>query len=172
VSLRRLAQRRGCGLEKQPSLNLVSLMDIFTILVFFLMVNANEVEILETSTAIKLPDSISADSPENRISIEVSHDELLVQGQAIARIDEIMAEDSPHIEALITALHAVKDAAKDAAKDAKDARLAEGVEGKVTIMGDKALPYELLKRVMLSCQTANFTRIALAVNQVSEEGAA
>ena len=161
MSLRRLAQRRGSGADKPPGLNLVSLMDIFTILVFFLMVNANEVEILETSTAIKLPDSISEDSPENRVSIEVSHDELLVQGQAIASIDDIMAEDSPRIEALIIALHAVKDV--------PGAKL---TDGKVTIMGDKALPYELLKRVMLSCQTANFTRIALAVNQVKEEGAA
>lgn len=162
MSLRRLAQRRGSGVEKPPSLNLVSLMDIFTILVFFLMVNANEVEILETSTAIKLPDSVSEESPENRVSIEVSHDELLVQGQSIASVEDIMAEDSPHIEALIVALVAIKDAEKVTAGEA----------GKVTIMGDKALPYALLKRVMLSCQTANFTRIALAVNQVKEEGAA
>jgi biopolymer transport protein ExbD len=164
MSLRRLAQRRGSGAEKPPSLNLVSLMDIFTILVFFLMVNANEIEILETSTAIKLPDSISEDSPENRVSIEVSHDELLVQGQAIASINDIMADDSPLIDALVSAL--------DAAKNAPGAKFVEGEEGRVTIMGDEALPYELLKRVMLSCQTANFTRIALAVNQVREEGAA
>ena len=164
MSLRRLAQRRGSGADKPAGLNLVSLMDIFTILVFFLMVNASEVEILETSTAIKLPDSISEDSPENRISIEVSRDDLLVQGQAIASINDIMAEDSLLIDALITAL--------STAKNAPGVKFVEGEEGKVTIMGDKALPYELLKRVMLSCQTANFTRIALAVNQVTEEGAA
>jgi biopolymer transport protein TolR len=117
-----------------------------------------------------LPDSISEDSPGNRVSIEVSHDELLVQGQVIASIDDIMAEDSPRIEALITALHAAKEAAST--KLENGGKGANGEEGMVTIMGDKALPYELLKRVMFSCQTANFTRIALAVNQVSEEGAA
>lgn len=161
MSLRRLEQRRGRGAGKQPSLNLVSLMDIFTILVFFLMVNANEVEILETSTAIKLPDSVSEDSPEDRLSIEVSHDELIVQGEAIASIRDIMANDSPRIDILVATLQIAKIESG-----------ANFAEGKVTIMGDKALPYELLKRVMLSCQTANFTRIALAVNQISEEGAA
>ena len=161
MSLRRMEQRRGRGIDKPPSLNLVSLMDIFTILVFFLMVNANEVEILETSTAIKLPDSISEDSPEDRLSIEVSHDELIVQGEAIASVSEVMASDNPRIDILVHVLHA-----------AKTEPGTKYSAGKVTIMGDKALPYELLKRVMLSCQTANFTRIALAVNQVSEEGAA
>ena len=157
---RRLEQRRTRGAEKPPGLNLVSLMDIFTILVFFLMVNANEVEILETSTAIKLPDSVSEDAPEDRVSIEVSHDELIVQGISIASIKDVMASDTQNIEPLIAAL--------------AEARLESDLKtssGKVTIMGDKGLPYDLLKRVMLSCQTANYTHIALAVNQVSGEAA-
>lgn len=157
---RRLEQHRTRSAGKPASLNLVSLMDIFTILVFFLMVNANEVEILETTTAIKLPDSVSEDSPDDRVSIEVSQNDLIVQGKTIANITDIMATAEPRIDALIAALG--------------EARLDTSIEdsaGKVTIMGDKALPYELLKRVMLSCQTANFTHIALAVNQVSGEAA-
>ena len=41
-----------------------------------------------------------------------------------------------------------------------------GFVGSVTILGDKNLPYDLLKRIMFTCQQANFTKIALAVNQV------
>ena len=43
-------QRRGAQKKhsKTATLNLVSLMDIFTILVFFLMVNSSEVEVLQT----------------------------------------------------------------------------------------------------------------------------
>jgi biopolymer transport protein ExbD len=149
MSLRR--QRRGRA-EKSASLNLVSLMDIFTILVFFLMVNASEVEILETSTAIKLPDSTSEHDPDERVSIEVSNDELLLQGQVIAQVSDILARDEVMIEELVSELARQP--------------LNEDI-GKVTIMGDKALPYELLKRVMVSCQTANYRQIALAVNQVS-----
>jgi hypothetical protein len=36
----------------------------------------------------------------------------------------------------------------------------------VTIMGDRALPYWLLKKVMLTCQRTDFARISLAVNQL------
>lgn len=149
MSLRR--QRRGMA-EKSASLNLVSLMDIFTILVFFLMVNASEVEILETSTAIKLPDSTSEHDPDERVSIEVSNDELLLQGRVIAQVPDILARDELMIKELVSEL----------ARQPLHSDI-----GKVTIMGDKALPYELLKRVMVSCQTANYRQIALAVNQVS-----
>ena len=152
--------RRGSS-PKQPTLNLVSLMDIFTILVFFLMVNASEVEILETTTAIKLPDSISEDEPEERVSIEVSNNELLLQGVVIGTVPEILERNEPMINELVVELSKAQTVSADA-------------PGKVTIMGDKSLPYELLKRVMLSCQTANYRQIALAVNQVTtqnEEGA-
>ncbi len=153
MSLHRLRKQKS---ETPAGLNLVSLMDIFTILVFFLMVNASEVEILETSTAIQLPDSISEDEPEHRVSIEVSNDELLLQGEVIGYVPDILASKEPVIDVLVSELIQTDP---------------ENTEGKVTIMGDKSLPYELLKRVMVSCQTANYRHIALAVNQVAVEEA-
>ena len=55
---------RGKRLERKASeqrrggtLNLVSLMDIFTILVFFLLVNSAAVEVLPTPQAMTLPNS-------------------------------------------------------------------------------------------------------------------
>ena len=37
----------------------------------------------------------------------------------------------------------------------------------MTIMGDHELPYWLLKKVMLTCQQAEFAKISLAVNRLS-----
>lgn len=156
MSLRRLEQRRGRGENKQPGLNLVSLMDIFTILVFFLMVNANEVEVLEVSSAIKLPDSVSEDAPEDRVTIEINQDDLLFQGKPIASVSNIMQEADTNIAPLFGALQTLA--------------LSDADNRKVTIMGDQALPYALLKRVMVTCQSASFTHIALAVNQVGNGG--
>jgi len=34
-------------------------------------------------------------------------------------------------------------------------------------MGDKELPYWLLKRILLTCQTTDFAQVSLAVNKVS-----
>ena len=152
MNLRRMRRHEPAG---STGLNLVSLMDIFTILVFFLMVNASEVEILETSTAIKLPDSTSEEEPEHRVSIEVSNDELLLQGEVIARVSDILSTDDPVIAVLVKKLTEQE----------------RGVEsGSVTIMGDRTLPYELLKRVMHTCQQSGFTHIALAVNRAADEG--
>ena len=89
----RLQQRRAAQKKhgKAGALNLVSLMDIFTILVFFLMVNSSEVEVLQTSSKIKLPDSTSEQRPENQLVISISQDDLVLQGRPVARVDEIIA---------------------------------------------------------------------------------
>ena len=61
--------------RRGTSLNLVSLMDIFTILVFFLMVNSSEVEVLQSNSDIKLPDSSSEQRPKDRLTISVTANE-------------------------------------------------------------------------------------------------
>lgn len=150
---RRISQKRH---GKSASLNLVSLMDIFTILVFFLMVNSSEVEVLQSSTKIKLPDSTSEQRPENQLVISISEDDLVLQGRPVARVDEIIDPSVTVIDGLKTEL------------EYQAARKGEIPEGgfEITIMGDRELPYWLLKKVMLTCQTTDFARISLAVNKL------
>jgi biopolymer transport protein ExbD len=155
-----MKERRSLKKTKPASLNLVSLMDIFTILVFFLMLNSSQVEMLETSS-IKLPDSIAEKKPENRIVISISADDLIVQGRRVASVQEALRTADPLIEGLKTELDYQAGRRKQSGRD---------FVGAVTIVGDRNLPYELLKRIMTTCQQAEFTKIALAVNQVSGEG--
>jgi len=145
--------------SRAGSLNLVSLMDIFTILVFFLMVNSSDVEILETSAAIKLPDSIAEQRPEERLVIQVSQEALIVQGRQVADLTDLADDPAPEIARL-----------RDALLDYVSAAEAVPEGGfQVTIMGDHELPYWLLKRIMSTCQGADFARISLAVNYVERE---
>ncbi len=154
---RRSQQRHG----KSASLNLVSLMDIFTILVFYLMVNSSDVEVLQTNSAIKLPDSTADRRPDEQLMILVSHEDLIVQGRPVARVAEIR-------DPAVMVIAGLKDELEYQAQ-----RKGEMPEGgyAVTIMGDRELPYWLLKKVMFTCQTTNFARISLAVNklEVSDE---
>ena len=165
MSMARLKAHRMRS-QKPATLNLVSLMDIFTILVFFLMVNTGN-EVAQPGTAIKLPDSTARKHPQERIAILISADDVLVQGRKVASVKDIMASRQPMIAGLAAEL------AHQA--DRRRAHLANpaSFEGSVTIMGDRNLPYMLLKRVMLTCQQADFTRIALAVNRITgkEHGA-
>ena len=158
----RVKNRQNRKKTKTVMLNLVSLMDIFTILVFFLMLNSSKVEVLETSTAIKLPDSVSEQKPEDRVVISISLDDVLVQGIQVVSVQEAMLATDSIIAGLKTEL------------DRQAALRGQGDEtftGAITIMGDRTLPYELLKRIMRTCQYAEFTQIALAVNQIGGEGA-
>ena len=160
-AIRRERQKKA----KPATLNLVSLMDIFTILVFFLMVNSSDVEVLEASSNIKLPDSVAEQRPEDRLLISIENDDLIVQGSKVASISELMVSKEPMILELKAALE--REYEINAQGLAEQALLEEAV----TIMGDRKLPYELLKRIMLTCQAANYTKIALAVNQVGLKSA-
>lgn len=155
--------RRRRGNEKPPTLNLVSLMDIFTILVFFLMVNGSDSQVLDANSEIELPDSITEQNPEERVAIAVSADEVLVEGRKVAEVASALASETGIIAGLAEELN--YRATRRLSRSANPAEW----QGKVTIMADKDLPYDLLKRVMYTCQQSRFNQIALAVNKVAGE---
>jgi biopolymer transport protein TolR len=161
-SVRRRHRKQKKG--KVASLNLVSLMDIFTILVFFLMVNSSEVEVLQTSSKIKLPDSNSEQSPKNQLMISVTENDLIVQGRSVAKVGELQgASLDPALGAKGLVIPGLQ-----AELQYQASRRGEIPEGgfKVTVVGDKELPYWLLKRILMTCQTADFAQVSLAVNKV------
>jgi len=153
------ADREERRRHKSNGINLVSLMDIFTILVFFLLVNSAEVETLSSNESFKLPESISETKPRETILIKVNEQDVVVQGRKIADVKDILNSDDLVIDALQKELlyHANKglDAETDNAK----------FVGAITIMGDKKIPYKLLKKIMATCAESNFGNISLAVQQ-------
>lgn len=164
MSRMRHKHRRGAQEKrrKPAALNLVSLMDIFTILVFFLMVNSSEVEVLQTSSQIKLPESTSEQQPENRLVISVSRDDVVVQGRPVARVAELAGAEGNLIPTL----------AEELAHQAGRRGIVPEGGHEITIMGDHELPYWLLKKIMFTCQTEDFARISLAVNRIAPEAEA
>ena len=157
---RRMARlhRRHKG---QPKLNLVSLMDIFTILVFFLLVNSSDVEVLQSNKAIKLPDSVAEKKPDNTLVVMVSPEEIIISGRSIVNVKSALAEEGDEIKALkkeLEYLASRKPYANDGeAKKGRD----------VTIMGDNSIPYTLLKRIMTTCAQTDYRNISLAVSKIS-----
>lgn len=140
------------------ALNLVSLMDIFTILVFFLLVNASDGEILPTHKSVELPESVSEQQPRVTVTIMVNEDNVLLHGQVIASVANIMKEQGNYSKVLQAALLAQ---AGDRLGTGRDT----GERIEATIMGDREIPFRLLKKVMASCTKAGFNRISLAVLQ-------
>lgn len=145
------------------ALNLVSLMDIFTILVFFLLVNSSDVEVLPNAKDLQLPESIAEEKAKETVVILIGEENIIVQGEPIASVDEVMAIKGNDIPALRQALKSQND--RVLRREAKD-----DIAGReVTIMGDKDIPYRLLKKVMATCTASDYGRISLAVLQKSSE---
>jgi len=145
------------------SLNLVSLMDIFTILVFFLLVNSSDVETLPNTKALQLPESIAEEKAKESVVILISEEDILVQGVLVAKVEDVLATMGNDIPALRQALKSQNDRVlRRAAQDDIAGR-------EVTIMGDKEIPYRLLKKVMATCTESDYGQISLAVLQKSSD---
>ena len=145
------------------ALNLVSLMDIFTILVFFLLVNSSDVDVLPSAKTIKLPESIAEEPPRENVVVMVTRHDILISGRKVADVEEVLADEAQGIPALQQGL-------EDLAARRLRAEEAEGPE--VTVMGERDIPYRLLKKVMVACTQAKYGRVSFAVIQkVAGEGA-
>jgi biopolymer transport protein ExbD len=149
------------------AINLVSMMDIFTILVFFLLVNSSDVEVLPSAKDIVLPDSTAEEKPRESVVVLLTETQVLVQGRPVAELARINASDAVIIPELKAALEAQAGRAILAAEG--DDAIAER---EVTIMGDREIPYSLLKKVMATCTAADYGRLSLAVLQKAENTAA
>ena len=153
--LKRLArrERNHSGVD----LNLVALIDIFTILIFFLISNMAEVQALPSHKAVKLPQSSAEKAPKETLVVVVSNTEIIVEGRAVALVADVMKSDDEVIAPLKAELEVLAGR--------KVVRAENAATGKaVTIMGDKEIPYQLLRKVMLTCARADFTNVAFAVN--------
>lgn len=154
-------QRHYKRMHKPGGLNLVSLMDIFTILVFFLMVNSSDVQVLQQDKSVSLPLSTVEQQPKENLRITIAPDHILVQGRPVAQIASIGEEE------IIAALK------EELLYQAK--RQVISNEGSfngydATIIADREAPYKLLKKVMATCTEAKFTNISLAVERKFSKG--
>jgi len=143
------------------SLSLVSLMDIFTILVFFLLFNSSGDHQLPSSKAIKLPESVAEEKPRDNLVILVSNTDIIVSGKRVANVSNLLESGEAVIPALKNHLLQLADNHWD-----KEALASEdGVE--VTILADKQVPYSLLKIVMHTLTDTPYRKISLAVGKKS-----
>ena len=154
-----MASRRAQRMERRHErarnivgLSLVSMMDIFTILVFFLLVNSSNSEALPGAKSVRLPESIAEKDPKPTLVVTVNDQDILVQGRKVASVGEALRGDLI-IEPLKTELDHQSRRAYDKGEKTH----------KVTIMGDKEIPYSLLKRIMLTCVRSKYENISLAV---------
>lgn len=157
--IRRMERNR----KKVTGLNLTSLMDVFTILVFFLLANSSSSEVLTTPKQIKLPDSIVEAKPRETVVIMVSADTVLVQGEKVIGTSEVLTSQNDSVPAIAERL----------------GRLEQNIIGihtkgvvqskEITLLADKSIPFRVLKKIMSTCTSSGYGRISLAVIQKTSQ---
>jgi biopolymer transport protein TolR len=153
--LQKRAERKSRN-QSMVDMNLVSLIDVFTILIFFLLFNTG-VEILPTA-AVKLPRSVAEKPPLETVVVILSAEDIVVDGRRIAKVSEVMALPGDLIDPLKAEL--------DLQSGRQVLRKENEAQSKaITIMGDKEIPYQLLRKVMFTAARANFSDVSFAVRR-------
>jgi biopolymer transport protein ExbD len=155
--LQKRAERRNRN-KTMLDMNLVSLIDVFTILIFFLLSNSGGVETLPSPKAVLLPESVAQTSPRDTVVVVVSATEILVGGRKVADVADVLSSTDD----LIAPLKAELDLQAQRQVIRKEN---EAQSKRLTIMGDKDIPYRLLRKIMATSARANFSDVSFAVRQ-------
>lgn len=156
---RRMKRMARSGKKPVGSLSLTSLMDIFTILLLYLLVNQSSGTVMEPPKNIKLPDSIAEAKPRETLVVSVSNEDVLIQGERVASVAEVLANKDDLIIPIRDRMNQIRESAIGLATQSEDQNT------EVTVMANRTVHFRALKRVMASCTAAGYTKISLAVNQ-------
>lgn len=159
----RRMKRMSRNKKKIAGLSLVSLMDVFTILVFFLLTNSSSNEVLSNPKDISLPDSVVESKPRETIVIFVSSEVILLQGEVIMKTSDLLLSKKDVIavlrDKLIEQKNKIIGTTTKAVVDSKE----------VTLLADKKIPFKYLKKIMSTCTSAGYGKISLAVIQKASQ---
>lgn len=160
---RRLKRMERAKRRKMPGLNLTSLMDVFTILVLYLLVNQSSVEVVEPPKNVVLPNSVAEAKPRQTVVVMVSDDVVSIQGVPLVKVADVNKNDA----GLLTPLRDKLQELKSAVIGLNARTVNKGNE--VTIMADRKVPFKVLKQLMSVCTAVGYTKISLAVNQKTSQ---
>ena len=161
MTIRQLRAERRKRNMSMVDMNLVSLIDVFTILIFFLLSNSVG-ESLPSPKAVLMPESIAEQSPRDTLVVIVSRTEILVDGRKVANVADVLAADGDVIAPLKNELDLLQSSRKMIRKED------DALSKRLTIVGDKDIPYRLLRKIMVTSARADFTDVSFAVRQRSE----
>jgi biopolymer transport protein ExbD len=142
-----------------PTVILTSLMDIFIVMVIYLLMNQALGVDVAAPRSIKLPNSMVETQPRQTIVMTVSNQDIVVQGERVATVAEVLDSQEDYIKAIGERMLMIRKSYIGISEEA----VANSTE--VTIMADRAIPFKVLKKLMSTSSSAGYEKISLAVNQ-------
>jgi biopolymer transport protein TolR len=139
-------------------LNLIPMIDILSVMVSFLLVYSTNVEVLQNDKAIEMPQSVSELQPKETVVVMLTKDELFVQGELVESIADIQGTTG-------TILPPLREALKRPTLVGQGVAEQDLSQREITVMADKVLTYDTIKKVMATCTDADYGKLSFAVLQ-------
>jgi biopolymer transport protein TolR len=158
---KRMLRRHLKGQKRDPNMNIISLIDIMSVLVLFLLVHSSEVEVLPNPNEIRVPESIAEAQPDPAVVVMVTRHEVLVQGRPVISIEDLKKNTDTVIKSLETALREQQAFRVEGVT----AKPTDPVDRAVTVLADRDTPYSVLKKVLATCTASEFGKVSFAVTQ-------
>jgi biopolymer transport protein ExbD len=144
-----------------PELNLIPMIDIMSVMVAFLLIYSTEVEVVQNAKNVEIPLSSAEAKPAETVVVTITKDTLLVQGDVVATMEQIRDPNTALIEPLRAYLSRPLTTKSGAAQQAALANR------EITVLADRGLPYEVIRKVMTTCTAAAYDKLSLAVLETS-----
>ena len=155
---RRTAQRDRRQ-RAEAELNLIPLIDIMSVMVAFLLVYSADVEVIQNSKGVEVPQSVAESLPKHSVVVMITKDQLFVQGELVASVASILGSQTQ----MIAPLRAVLERPMVGISTEGQPEVIDVASREITVLGDKSLPYDVVKKVMATCTAAAYGKISLAV---------
>lgn len=148
-------------------LQITSMMDMFTIVLVFLIMNFGaEGNLVTSAPNLILPNSKAAKSPQElSMNIAVDEEWLMVDDQHIMKTTDASKQDSLILAPVLTIL----TEKRDEEIKAEMARLVDPSRGKIIVQFDRDMEYDIVTKVVATCGFAGYTNIKFAVLRTGEE---
>jgi len=149
--------------NSQVALKLTSMIDMFTILLVFLLKSFSaEGQIMTVADDLRLPESTAQKPPESASVIAITADWVLIDGKQVASVSDVMTSNELLISGLAVELKNQRTISESVGKLSETM----GFTGTISIQGDKEIPYQILKKVMFTCGQIGYNDILLAVTKI------
>ncbi len=153
---KRIRRMERTGKKSQMTglgLNLIPMMDVLTVLVFFLLFHSFNGE--TPAAKISLPSSIVEARPRETVHIVVTPEVVMVQGEAVVSTPKLLDDGTGHVSEVADRLRQLEPYHPDTAS----------ADRELTLLADKTIPFKVLKKIMSTCTASGYGRISLAVVQ-------
>jgi biopolymer transport protein ExbD len=162
---RRMRRMERNNKTRHASLNLIPMLDVLSVLVFFLLFHSFNGDMPEQRLA--LPQSVVETKPRGTVAVSVTPEAVLVQGEPVMRTPELFDDRIGTVPAVTERLAQIQ---RSMNSEAGTKSGSENETREITLLADKTIPFKVLKKIMTSCTASGYGKISLAVIQKASHG--